>query len=82
MVCCYTDLICDIVHYNDTMSTSVVAGCDCTKPLLTGRIPLSKEKEHLMTGFVLTLIKIKATHLIQLLMVNTNAITNKHFHQY
>lgn len=43
----YTNLVCDIIHYNDTMSTSVVAGCDGTKPLLTRCIPLSKEKDEL-----------------------------------
>lgn len=39
----HTDLVCDIIHYYDTMSTSVVAGRDCTKPLLTRRVPLSKQ---------------------------------------
>lgn len=45
-VCCSTDLICDVVHYNDTMSTSVVAGRDGTKPLLTCCIPLSGKETH------------------------------------
>lgn len=38
-------LVCDIIYYNDSMGTSVVAGRDCTKPLLTCSIPLSKRTQ-------------------------------------
>lgn len=43
--CCYTDLVCDVIHNNDTMSTPVVAGRDRSKPLLTCCIPLWKNNK-------------------------------------
>lgn len=46
IMCCLTDLICNIIHYDDTMSTSVVAGRDCTKPFLPRCIPLWKDKDY------------------------------------
>lgn len=49
---CKTDLVCDVVHYDDTVSSSVVAGRDCAKPLLTRRVPLSKEHIWLQTWWI------------------------------
>lgn len=44
---CYTHLVCNIVHHNDTMCSSVITGCDCTKPLLSCCIPLSSRRKTL-----------------------------------
>lgn len=46
-----TNLVCDVIYYNDSVGASVVAGCDCTKPLLTCSIPLSMRTHQLSHTF-------------------------------
>lgn len=38
-------LVCDVIDDNDSVGTSVVAGRDCTKPLLTCSVPLAKRTQ-------------------------------------
>lgn len=42
----HTDLLGDVVDNDDAVSSSVVAGGDGSKPLLTGRVPLRDTNTH------------------------------------
>lgn len=41
----HTYLVCDIIHNDDSICPSVVAGCDGPEPLLTCSVPLEKKEE-------------------------------------
>lgn len=39
-----TNLVCDIVHHDNTVGTPVVTGCYSSEPLLTSSVPLQTQE--------------------------------------